>query len=375
VGATDELTGLPSLRAFAVALERQAELAWRYDRPGALILLAGARADDPGCRAVAHALRERLRTTDLVARTSGCEFAILLPEAHQSEAREVAGELVCLAARAAGRPAAAGIACFPDGVDRSAGALLSEADGALAAARGTAAPVSVFEGRRPGSQSAAGRLRRLLDGGARTFELVPVTDVYSGAVAHHAVLAPDCLIEHAERFALGSELDRRAVEYALAAGEGERSSLVVPLSAGAAADRRFADWLVGALCASEASPRIVFAVPETAALLDLTAVRSLAARAGEYGGRLALDRFGRLGAVTLLKALPVHQVRLDPALARALPDSDRDQAIVLALVHAAEALGAVPVATGVDGEAELTAVRGFGIGLVQGAFSARREEI
>jgi EAL domain-containing protein (putative c-di-GMP-specific phosphodiesterase class I) len=92
---------------------------------------------------------------------------------------------------------------------------------------------------------------------------------------------------------------------------------------------------------------------------------------GEFGGRLALDRFGQVGAFTLLKSLPVHHVRLDASLIRGLPVSDRDRAIVLALVQAAEAMGAVPVATGVDREAELTAVRGFGIGLAQGDLDGR----
>jgi hypothetical protein len=41
-------------------------------------------------------------------------------------------------------------------------------------------------------------------------------------------------------------------------------------------------------------------------------------------------------------------------------------------VQAAEALGAVPVATGVSGDSELTAVRGFGIGLAEGAAFSRR---
>jgi diguanylate cyclase (GGDEF)-like protein len=385
VGAADELTGLPSARAFADAVERQAALARRYDRPGAVILLAGARADDPGCRAVARALRERLRATDLITRTSGCEFAILLPEARKTEAREVAGELVDLAARVAGLPAAAGVGCFPDGLDRPAGALLADADTALAAAHGAVPPVVVFEARvsrAPGAaDSPAERLRRLLDGDGLVLERPPVIDVHSGAVDHHAVVAglrdaPEELLERAERFGLGREVDRRAVEHALAAGSDERSLLVVPLAVGAAADRRFADWLVDALSADAATAvRIVLAVPESAALLDLAAVRSLAARAGEYGARLALDRFGRLGAFALLKALPVHQVRLDAGLVRGLPASDRDRAIVLALVHAAEALGAEPVATGVDCDAELTAVRGFGINLAQGAVPAMRDEI
>lgn len=372
----DELTGLPSARAFAAALERHAALARRYDRPGALVLVATARADDPGCRAVARALRERLRATDLVGRTSGCEFAILLPEARSTEAREVAGELVALAARAAGLPAAAGIACFPDGLDRPAGALLADADAALAAARGAVPPVAVYDARvvrTPWAEgSPAERLRRAVDGDGLVLEQAPVVDVQSGAVDHHAIVAR--LLgeqagqrERAERFGLGRAIDRRAVEHALAPGRG---MLVVPLAVGAAADRRFADWLVEALAGAGAGASVVLAVPETAALIDLAAVRALAARAGEYGGRLALDQFGRLGAFALLKALPVHQVRLDPALVHGLPGSDRDRAVVLAIVQAAEALGAEPVATGVDGAAELTAVRGFGIRLAQGAVLA-----
>jgi EAL domain-containing protein (putative c-di-GMP-specific phosphodiesterase class I)/GGDEF domain-containing protein len=375
--AADELTGLPSARAFAVALERHAALARRYDRPGAIILLATARADDPGCRAVARVLGERLRATDLLARTSGCEFAILLPEARATQARELAGELVALAARAAGLPAAAGIACFPDGLDRPAGALLADADTALAAARGAVPPVALFDARvfrtPRAAASPAERLRRAISDGGLVLARAPVIDLRSGAVDHHAVATalrgdPDGLLGRAERFGLGRQIDRRAVEHALATVPQEPGSLVVPLAGGAAADRGFADWLVEALSARpDLGGRIVVAVPEPAALVDLAAVRSLAARIGEFGGRLALDQFGRLGAFALLKALPVHQVRLEPGLVHGLPVSDRDRAVVLALVHAAEAFGAEPVATGVDAEAELTAVRGFGINLAQGA--------
>jgi len=377
--AADELTGLPSARAFAVALERQAALARRYDRPGAVILLATARTDDPGCRAVGGVLRDRLRTTDLLARTSGCEFAILLPEARATQARELAGELVGLAARTAGLPAAAGIACFPDGVDRPAGALLADADTALAAAHGAVPPVAVFDARVFRTPRAAGapaeRLRRALSGGDLVLQRAPVIDLRTGATDHHVVTsrlrgASDGLLERAERFGLGRVLDRRAVEHALAALP-ETAPLVVPVAAGAAADRGFADWLMQTLSAHPgAGGQLVLAVPELAALADLAAVRSLAARIGEFGGRLAIDQFGRLGAFALLKVLPVHQVRLDTALVRGLPQSERDHAVVLALVHAAEALGADPVAIGVNGEAELIAVRGFGINLAQGAVSA-----
>jgi predicted signal transduction protein with EAL and GGDEF domain len=372
-GVADELTGLPSARAFAVALDRQAALARRYDRPGAVIVLAAERADDAGCRAVAGVLRARLRATDLLSRIGHCEFAILLPEARATEARELAGQLVAVTRKATGVAAAAGIAAFPDGLDRPAGALLADADAALAAARSAVPPVALFDARvfrTPRSAgSAAERLRRALAGDALLLERAPVVDLRSGATDHHA-LAPrlrddaDGLLERAERFGLGREVDRRAIAHALGAAPAE---LVVPVGPGAATDRAFADWLVASLTARPgAGGQLLLAVPEIAALHDLAAVRSLAARLGEFGGRLALNDFGRLGAFALLKALPVRQVRLDAALVRGLPGSERDRAIVLALVHAAEALGVQTVATGVDGDPELTAVRGFGIGLAQG---------
>ena len=373
--AADELTGLPSARAFADALDRQAALARRYDRPGAVIVLDCGRADDPACRAVARALRDRLRATDLVARIAGGEFAVLLPEARGSDARELAGDLVAVVAAVAGAPAAAGVACFPDGLDRPAGALLADAETALAAAHGARPPVVEFDTRVFRASRAAGsraeRLRRALAGDDLVLDRIPVVDLRTGATDHHA-LAPrlrgpaDGLLDAAERYGLGRTVDRFTLARALA--DDGPGGTVVAIAAGASADRAFADWLLGQLAVRPgAGERLVLAIPEAAALAELAAVRSLAARLGEFGVRIALDQFGRVGSFALLKALPVHQVRLDAALVRGLPLSDRDRAVVLALVHAAEALGAETVATGVDGPAERTAVRGFGITLAQGS--------
>ena len=372
----DELTGLPSARAFAVALDRQAALARRYDRPGAVIVLECGRTDDAGCRAVARALRERLRATDLVSRITGGEFAILLPEARVSDARELAADLVAVVAAVAGVPAAAGIACFPDGLDRPAGALLADADTALAAAQGAHPPVVQFDARVFRTPRALGsrseRLRRALAGDDLVLERAPVVDLRTGATDHHAFAARlrghgDGLLEAAERFGLARSIDRFTLLRAMAEEQSWPGSVVVALASGAAIDRVFADWLLRELAVRPGvGERLVLAVPEGAALADVAAVRSLAARIGEFGGRIALDHFGRVGSFALLKALPVHQVRLDAALVRGLPVSDRDRAVVLALVHAAEALGAETVATGVDGAPELTAVRGFGIALAQG---------
>jgi EAL domain-containing protein (putative c-di-GMP-specific phosphodiesterase class I) len=69
--------------------------------------------------------------------------------------------------------------------------------------------------------SAAERLRRALLGSDLLLERAPVIDLLSGAIDHHAIatrLREDSsgLLERAERFGLGRQIDRRVVERALA---------------------------------------------------------------------------------------------------------------------------------------------------------------
>ena len=183
-----------------------------------------------------------------------------------------------------------------------------------------------------------------------------------------ALARPEGLRALAERFGLEPALDRWLVDRALAVADRDGAAVVVPVAGRAAGDPDFARRLLEALAARPyAAARLLLAVPEAVAAADPGALQALASRAAEFGTRFALDDFGVLGALALLRRLPVHQVRLHPSLVRGLAHSDEARAIVLATVQAAEALGAVPVATGVAGPDELTAVRGFGIALAEGA--------
>ena len=371
-----ELSGPGGAAAFVAALDRQAAVARRYDRAGAVIVIGFRNGNERAGRAAAAVLRARLRRTDLLARLSASELGVLLLEAGGDAATAVAADLVRLVAHATGDGAAAGVVSFPEAPVRPAGALLAEADGALALAWRLTPPVSAAPRhlRWPGSR--AGRLGAALADGGMVLERSAVVDVRTGLTDHFAVGAhprepglagAEGLRGAAERFGLGRGLDRWLVERALDAAERDASTLVVPIAGGAAGDAAFCVWLVGALAARpEGAGRLVLAVPEPAAVADPAGVRSLAVRMQEFGTRLAVDDFGVLGAVAILSRLPVHQVRLHPSLVRGLPGSDADCAVVLAAVQTAEALGAVPVATGVDGSAELTAVRGFGIAFAQG---------
>jgi len=86
----DPLTGLRNRRLFDHDLELQVARSRRYDEVAGLVLLDldffkqindchGHRAGDETLKAVGRALRARLRTTDLLARIGGDEFAVLVP--------------------------------------------------------------------------------------------------------------------------------------------------------------------------------------------------------------------------------------------------------------------------------------------------------
>jgi diguanylate cyclase (GGDEF)-like protein/PAS domain S-box-containing protein len=101
----DALTGLYNRRRFEVELELALSRAHRYRTGGALLALdldgfkfvndsLGHAAGDSLVMQLAGAIRRCLRETDVVARTGGDEFAVILPQANEVEACRVAEKLL-----------------------------------------------------------------------------------------------------------------------------------------------------------------------------------------------------------------------------------------------------------------------------------------
>lgn len=100
----DGLTGLNNHLAFQETLAKEVQRATRYQLPLSVLLLDvdkfkqyndtyGHPAGDQVLRKVAEVLRTGARETDFVARYGGEEFAVILPNANEAEAQEVAERL------------------------------------------------------------------------------------------------------------------------------------------------------------------------------------------------------------------------------------------------------------------------------------------
>lgn len=109
LASTDGLTGLFNYRSFYAAAERELAIAGRHGRPLSVVQIDidsfkeindawGHLFGDTVLVAVADAIRQSVRSTDICARMGGDEFTLLLPETAADEARIVAERVRCAVA-------------------------------------------------------------------------------------------------------------------------------------------------------------------------------------------------------------------------------------------------------------------------------------
>jgi PAS domain S-box-containing protein len=222
------------------------------------------------------------------------------------------------------------------------------------------------------------RIRRAVESGGLLAYSEPVVDLRSGQQVHEELLVrmrgrgedivpPTEFLPAAERLDAIGAIDRwmlgRALERVAAGG-----TVAVNISARSLSELGLLDDVRQGLRSTGASPsRLIFEITETAASEGAQAARRFAAGAAKLGCRLALDDFGTgYGAMTYLRNLPAHFLKIDRDFVEGLRDDEDNQRIVRTIVDIARRYGQRTIAEGVEAEQTAALLRRFGVDHGQG---------
>jgi diguanylate cyclase (GGDEF)-like protein len=404
----DPLTALLNRRAFRARLDTYVSFSARYGGQGAVMVIdldglkevndrLGHQQGDNLIRRVAATLRERVRSTDIVARLSGDEFAVLMPQSDIEGALQLGEDLRVEVADTfvgdpdlAGATISVGVTMFGVESDGGAEAVLAAADQAMYRAKADGRNrVSFFEA--PVEDAAdfrrltiSAKIRNALTQNRLSLATQPITSLADGAVERFELLLrmrgesgellpASAFIGVAERSGMIQELDRWVIGQALdllGAREraGEPVSLHVNLSVASLTDISVLEFIERRLDEGDADPtRCTFEITQTARVEDLETAAGFADRLTEFGCEVAIDDYGAgFGPFEYLKRFPFDVIKIDGAFIRDLASNETDQLTVQAIVGIARGLGKTTIAGFVEDEQTATMLRAYGVDMAQG---------
>jgi len=183
-------------------------------------------------------------------------------------------------------------------------------------------------------------------------------------------VAAGVFIPLAERAEVITELDRTVIELILDTYHSwDKSPLAINLSITSVVDPGFCDWLLSRLKnLDDASQTFLFEMSESSAVRQLAQLRSFADRIRAAGHLIGIDHFGRsLSNFGYLKSLRPDYVKIDPAFTRELETGHGDSYFFIgALVGVAHSLDIKVIAEGIETEAQLELFSGLNIDGYQG---------
>jgi diguanylate cyclase (GGDEF)-like protein len=414
----DSLTGLLDRRRFRAELDQYVSFSARYGGQGAVMIIDidglkgvndahGHHAGDNLIRLIAAIMRERVRATDIVARLSGDEFAVLMPQSDTAGALQLGEDLRAQVAESAvpapGAESATisvGITMFGGEREVSAEAVLLAADQAMYQAKSDGRDqIALFQDPREPRrrlqrrQTTTARIRDALTHDRLSLHTQPIRSLASGGIERYELLLrmtgengellpAASFIEAAERSGMVQELDRwvvvRALEL-LASREREGSpvSLHVNLSGASVADLSVLEFIERRLDEGEADPaRCTFEITETARVHDYEAAGGFADRLTEFGCQVAIDDYGAgFGPFHYLKQIPFDLIKIDGSFIRDMPNSDADQLTVQAIVQIARGLGKTTIAEFVQDDVTAQMLREYGVDMAQGYHLGRPVDV
>ena len=411
LASTDPLTGLPNRRAFYDALTERLQRGTTGCARAALILVdlddfknvndsLGHGAGDELLKHVATALRQCVRTADLVSRIGGDEFAVLVAIAKEKAEGLRTAERI---ARALARPfdlprasivasASVGVCVYPDDAADVA-ALVSSADIALYAAKSTGKNAAVefhssmtIEARRRARLET--ELRKAIDEDALSLVYQPQFSCSTGRMIGVEALArwihpvdgeisPIEFVPVAEDsdliVALGRWVLRRACRDAARWNAEPSVSLHVAVNVSARQLRQaeYSEDVKAVLADSGLAPHLLeLELTESQLMANMTAGVEAMGQLRAAGVRLSLDDFGTgYSSLSYLQSFPVNSLKIDRTFVKPLPEAG--QPIVTAIISMAHSFGIAVIAEGVEDAAQLAWLTDAGCDIVQGYLTGR----
>jgi diguanylate cyclase (GGDEF)-like protein/PAS domain S-box-containing protein len=404
----DPLTGLLNRRRFGEEVERQLAQASRYAAGGGAVLVLdldefkqindtlGHSAGDEVIRAVAMALSERMRETDVIARIGGDEFVVLLVQVTAAEARLVASDLIdalphpfVVHGTTLGVTASIGVAVFEHGDQTTVQELLGNADLAMYEAKTARNQVVVYSraqgaaARRHARPPWIERIRTALRSDGLTLHYQPIQDLCTGTISQwealvrmvddNGLIAPRAFLGCAEQYGLVEDIDRWVVRRTIQLiseqlKAGRQLRIEVNLSGRSLGNQELPDFIRRELAVAGIDPTcLILEITETVAIANLEDARTLVKALTGLGCGFALDDFGAgFSSFSYLKYLPVNYVKIDGEFIRSLSTSSVDQAIVRGIVGVAKELRTKTVAEFVGDAKTIDLLRDYGVDFAQG---------
>ena len=409
----DALTGLPNRKLFGDRLNQAILRARRNPSLVGLLFFdvddfkdvndtLGHDVGDAVLTELAARVQACVRAEDTVARLSGDEFTVILPDLDAPSDAAIAASRVL---EAIGRPlsvgnrrlhitASVGICLWPNDGD-SPMSILRNADVAMYRAKATKNRFEFYS--RDLSIQAARRveleeeLRQALDRSELRLHYQPIV-----ALGSNRVVALEALLrwQHPTRGLLGpADFLWRAEETGLierigawvldeACGQAkwwgrdrQPGSLGIAVNVGARELRHpgLVSDVEDVLRRTRLHPKaLILEISEEVVMGEIQSTIATLHKLKALGVRLALDDFGTGStSLTVLRRFPLDIVKIDRVFVDGLDRNSEDELVVGATVGLSHALGFVVVAEGVETRAQLRALENFGCDQVQGFLFSR----
>ncbi len=356
----------------------------------------------------ANRIRRSVRLGDVVARLSGDEFGVLMPDGYSSLESVAAIERVLtelqipfeLDRHPMSLKATAGLSIDVGGSD-TASVLLREADTALGMAKKSAPGKSVmFEEEMGSAVSERLDLRtgfeRALQNDEMRLVYQPILDIATGRIVSLEALAR---WKHPER---------GEVSPSIFIPIAEDSNTITPLGEWAlrSACRQVNEWTLRGLSDFTVSvnmsgqtlieddvitrvrsilretkvdpARIIIEITETVLIDDTEFIADRISALRALGVALAIDDFGTgYSSLSYLQRYEFDYLKIDRAFVRPLaaPENVKDREIVAAIIRLAKGLGATTIAEGIEGESEHLVLQTLNCDRAQGFLFHRPKEV